>query len=87
MEKVSTVKLLAVCLHHGDSVVASFKYLNLVNRLQPAPSKVSLSGDENCILHPLNSYFLIQICVLKETFQFENKGSFQNSLHFYLENY
>ena len=69
VEKVSTVELFAVCLHHGDSVVTSFKDLHLVHRLQSAPCKVSLPGDEDSILHSLNRYFLIQICVLKETWQ------------------
>ena len=67
------MKLFAVGLHHGDSVVTSFKYLNLINRLQPASGKVSLPGDEDGRLHPFNCYFLIQVGVLKETFQFGNQ--------------
>ena len=72
VEQVSTMELFAVCLHHGDSVVTSFKYLHLVHRLQPAPGEVALPGDEDCILHPLNGYLLIEVSVLKETFQLDN---------------
>ena len=67
MKKVSAMELFGVSLHHGDPVVTSFKYLHLINRLQAAPCKVPLPGDEDCILHPLDSYFLIQIRVLKGT--------------------
>ena len=69
VEKVSTVELFAVCLHHGDSVIASLKYLHLVYRLQPAPGEVSLPGDEHGILHPLNGHFLIEVRVLREPSQ------------------
>ena len=85
MQKIGAVELFAVGLHHGDSVLTSFKDLHLINRLQPAPGEVSLSGDEHGVLHTLDSHSLIQISVLKE-YQYQDriiycnkKCSFQNS--------